>query len=144
MQGLNLLESFSEFKEVRNISREKLLLVLQEVFRSAIRKKYGSDENFDIVLNPEKGDIEMFQNLEVVEDDDFEDEVTEISLTDAQKIDPDYEVGDDHIEQIFITKNVHHHLTNGIFSITETCHHGMFFNFRSCMNKNLSNQTVGP
>lgn len=103
MQGLNLLESFSEFKEVRNISREKLLLVLQEVFRSAIRKKYGSDENFDIVLNPEKGDIEMFQNLEVVEDEIFEDDVTEISLTDAQKIDPDYEVGDDHIEQIFIT-----------------------------------------
>ena len=103
MQGLNLLESFSEFKEIRNISREKLLLVLQELFRSAIRKKYGSDENFDIVLNPEKGDIEMFQNLEVVEDDEFEDEVTEISLTDAQKIDSDYEVGDDHIEQIFIT-----------------------------------------
>lgn len=103
MQGLNLLESFSEFKEVRNISREKLLLVLQEVFKSAIRKKYGSDENFDIVLNPEKGDIEMFQNLEVVTDEIFEDEVTEISLSDAQKIDPDYEVGDDHIEQIFIT-----------------------------------------
>ena len=71
---LNLLESFAEFKEFKNVDKETLMAILEEVFRNMIIKKYGSDENFDIIINPEKGDLEIWRNREIVEDGEVEDE----------------------------------------------------------------------
>ena len=100
----NLVESFSEFSRFKNIDRATLMGVLEEVFRTMIRKKYGSDENFDIIVNVDKGDIEGYRRREVVEDGEVEDESTQISLSEALKIDEDYEVGDELAEKInFVT-----------------------------------------
>ena len=74
MDGLNLIESFSEFKEFKNIDRVTMMNILEDVFRTALRKKYGDDENFDIILNPDKGDLEIWRNREIVEDGEVEDE----------------------------------------------------------------------
>ena len=71
---LNLLESFAEFKEFKNVDKETLMAILEEVFRNMIIKKYGSDENFDIIINPEKGDLEIWRNREIVKDGEVEDE----------------------------------------------------------------------
>ncbi|HRH03740.1 MAG TPA: transcription termination factor NusA [Bacteroidia bacterium] len=100
MESINLIESFSEFKEFKNIDRPTMMSILEDVFRSALAKKYGSDENFDIIINIDKGDLEIWQNREIVDDefaeDSFDfDENKHISLTDAQKIDPDFEIGED-------------------------------------------------
>jgi len=100
MEGINLIESFSEFKEFKNIDRPTMMSILEDVFRSALAKKYGSDENFDIIINIDKGDLEIWQNRQVVDDefaeDSFDfDENKHISLTDAQKIDADFEIGED-------------------------------------------------
>ena len=78
---LNLLESFAEFKEFKNVDKETLMAILEEVFRNMIIKKYGSDENFDIIINPEKGDLEIWRNREIVEDGEVEDENVEVSLS---------------------------------------------------------------
>ena len=91
---LNLLESFAEFKEFKNVDKETLMAILEEVFRNMIIKKYGSDENFDIIINPEKGDLEIWRNREIVEDGDVEDENMEVSLSEALKVEDDFEVGD--------------------------------------------------
>ncbi|MBK9479438.1 MAG: transcription termination/antitermination protein NusA [Bacteroidetes bacterium] len=100
MESINLIESFSEFKEFKNIDRPTMMSILEDVFRSALSKKYGSDENFDIIINIDKGDLEIWQNREIVDDefaeDSFDfDENKHISLTDAQKIDADFEIGED-------------------------------------------------
>ena len=97
---VNLVESFSEFSRFKNIDRATLMGVLEDVFRTMIRKKYGSDENFDIIVNVDKGDIEGYRRREVVEDGEVEDEQTQISLSEALKIDEDYEVGDELAEKI--------------------------------------------
>lgn len=100
----NLVESFSEFSRFKNIDRATLMGVLEDVFRTMIRKKYGSDENFDIIVNVDKGDIEGYRRREIVEDGEVEDESTQISLSEALKIDEDYEVGDELAEKInFVT-----------------------------------------
>ena len=97
---LNLLESFAEFKEFKNVDKETLMAILEEVFRNMIIKKYGSDENFDIIINPEKGDLEIWRNREIVEDGEVEDENMEVALREALKVEDDFEVGEELSEEI--------------------------------------------
>jgi len=85
-----LIESFSEFKDDKLIDRSTLMAILEDVFRSTLKRKYGEDDNFDIIINPDKGDLEIWRNRIVVEDDKLEDENCEISLTEAKKIEPDF------------------------------------------------------
>jgi N utilization substance protein A len=100
MENLALIESFSEFKDDKLIDRVTLMAILEEVFRSALKKKYGSDDNFDIIINPDKGDMEIWRNRVVVEDDELEDDNEQISLTEARKIEPDFEVGEEVSEEV--------------------------------------------
>ena len=95
-----MIESFSEFKDDKLIDRVTLMAILEDVFRNVLKKKYGSDDNFDIIINPDKGDLEIWRNRIVVADDEVEDENQEISLTDARKIEPDFEVGEDVSEEV--------------------------------------------
>ena len=100
MNNLNLISNFAEFKELKNIDKTTMIGVLEDVFRHALQKQYGTDENFDIIINDDKGDLEIWRNREVVADEDFEDEVTQISLSDVLKIDDSYEVGDEYTDEI--------------------------------------------
>lgn len=100
MENLNLIETFSEFKELKNIDRATMMSVLEDVFRSMLLKKYGTDTNFDIIINIDKGDFEIWRNREVVEDDLITDPNVQISFTDAKKIDQDYEVGEDVTDEV--------------------------------------------
>ena len=100
MDNLTLIESFSEFKDDKLIDRVTLMAILEEVFRSTLRRKYGDDENFDVIINPDKGDLEIWRNRIVVEDDNVEDDNIEIALTEARKIEPDFEVGEDVSEEV--------------------------------------------
>ncbi|ATA72353.1 MULTISPECIES: transcription termination factor NusA [Capnocytophaga] len=102
MDNLELIESFSEFKDNKLINRETLMAILEEVFRNTLKKKYGSDDNFDIIINPDKGDLQIFRNRVVVEDGEVKDPNQEIELSAAQKIEPDFEVGEDVSEEIKI------------------------------------------
>ncbi|MGB0390958.1 MAG: transcription termination factor NusA [Salibacteraceae bacterium] len=95
-----LIESFSDFKEFKNIDRVTMMNILEEVFRSMIIKMTGTDENYDIIINPDKGDIEIWRNREIVDNDEVEDENTEIALKDAVKIEPDFEIGEEVAEQM--------------------------------------------
>ena len=101
MDVKNLIESFSEFKEMKNIDRETMMNVLEEVFRSVMAKQYGSDENIDVIINVDKGDLELWRNREIVEDEALEDENLEIAYSDAVKIEPDFG-GEEVSEQIFL------------------------------------------
>lgn len=105
MEGANLIESFSEFKEIKNIDRATLMSIIEDVFRSMLVKRYGTDKNFDIIVNPDKGDIEIWKNRQIVDDefaeDSFDyDENRHISLSDAKKIEPDFEIGEDVSEPV--------------------------------------------
>ncbi|GAA0871499.1 transcription termination factor NusA [Gangjinia marincola] len=100
MENIALIESFSEFKDDKMIDRVTLMAILEDVFRSALRKKYGTDDNFDIIVNPDKGDLEIWRNRVVVADGEVEDDNEEISLTEARKIEPDFEVGEDVSEEV--------------------------------------------
>lgn len=100
MSSINLIDSFQEFKDFKNIDRPTVISVLEEVFRSMIRKKYGTDENCDVIVNPDNGDLEIWRTRTVMEDGFSEDDDLEIELAEAHQIDPDLEVGDDFIEQI--------------------------------------------
>ena len=100
MENLALIESFSEFKDDKFIDRVTLMAILEEVFRNALKRKFGSDDNFDIIINPDKGDLEIWRNRIVVEDDMVEDENEQISLSEARKIEPDFEVGEDVSEEV--------------------------------------------
>ena len=97
---MNLTDTFSEFKELKNIDRPTMMRVLEDVFRSTLVKQYGTDENFDIIINIDKGDFEIWRNREVVEDADLKDPNKEISLTEAKKIDEDYEVGEEVSDEV--------------------------------------------
>lgn len=97
---INLVEAFTEFSRFKNIDRATLMGILEEVFRTMIRKNYGSDENFEIIVNVDNGDIQGFREREVVADGELEDEITQISLSEALLIDDDYEVGDELAEEI--------------------------------------------
>lgn len=100
MENLALIESFSEFKDDKLIDRVTLMAILEDVFRNALKKKYGSDDNFDIIINPDKGDLEIWRNRIVVADGEVEDENEEISLSEAHKIEDDFEVGEDVSEEV--------------------------------------------
>ena len=100
MENIALIESFSEFKDEKFIDRVTLMSILEEVFRNTLKKKYGDDDNFDIIINPDKGDLEIWRNRIVVDDGNVEDENQEISLTDAREIEPDFEVGEDVSEEV--------------------------------------------
>lgn len=100
MENLALIESFSEFKDDKFIDRVTLMAILEEVFRGALKRKFGSDDNFDIIINPDKGDLEIWRNRVVVEDGEVEEPNEEISLTEARKIEPDFEVGEDVSEEV--------------------------------------------
>ena len=100
MENLNLTETFSEFKELKNIDRVTMMSVLEDVFRSMLIKRYGTDENFDIIINIDKGDFEIWRNREVVEDEDYEDEALQIPLSKAKEIDDDYEVGEEVTDEV--------------------------------------------
>jgi len=105
MEAVNLIESFSEFKDNKNIDRATLMSIIEDVFRSMLIKKYGSDKNFDIIVNPDKGDVEIYKNRKIVDDefaeDSFDyDENKHISFSAAQKIEPDFEIGEDLSEKV--------------------------------------------
>jgi N utilization substance protein A len=100
MENIALIESFSEFKDDKLIDRVTLMAILEDVFRNALKKKYGSDDNFDIIINPDKGDMEIWRNRIVVADDEVEDENEEIALSAARKIEPDFEIGEEVSEEV--------------------------------------------
>jgi transcription termination/antitermination protein NusA len=100
MENVNLIDTFAEFKELKNIDRVTMMSVLEEVFRSVLAKQYGTAENFDIIINIDKGDFEMWRNREVVEDEDLEDPALQITLSEAKKIDADYEVGEEVTDEV--------------------------------------------
>jgi len=95
-----LVDSFSEFKEFKNIDRATLMRVLEEVFRNMLKKRYGDDSNFDIIINTDQGDLEIYRNRLIVDDGEVEDENLQISISDARKIEPDYEIGEEAIDQV--------------------------------------------
>ena len=104
MASINLIDSFQEFKEAENIDRPTLMKVMEDVFKTLIRKKYGSDECFDVIVNDQKGDLEIFRRRTIVDDDDLYNTLTEIELKDAIKIEPDYQVGEELYEEVDIQK----------------------------------------
>ena len=89
MENIDLINSFSEFKDDKSIDRATLMSILEEVFRSALKRKFGSDDNFDIIINPDKGDLEIWRNRVVVADGEVEEANEEIALAEARKIEPD-------------------------------------------------------
>ena len=103
-KGPSMIETFKEFKETKNIARTTLVSVLEESLRNVLAKQFGSDENFDVIVNPDKGDLEIHRNRIVVADGEVQDENKEISLTQAQKIEPDYEVGEEVSEEVRFEK----------------------------------------
>jgi N utilization substance protein A len=102
MSTVNLIESFSEFKDLKNIDRVTMMGILEDVFRGVVKRRFGEEANVDIIINPDKGDLEIWLNREIVEDDELEDENTQISLTDARKIEPDFEVGEEVSQEVKI------------------------------------------
>ena len=99
-ETISLIDTFSEFKELKNIDRSTLISVMEESFRNVISKMFGTDENYDVIINPDKGDFEIYRNRVVVADDELDDPNLQISLTDAKKIDEDYEIEEDVTELV--------------------------------------------
>jgi len=102
MNAVELIDSFSEFKEFKKIDRPTMMKVLEDVFRTLLRKKYGTDDGFDIIINTENGDLEIWRTRTIVEDGEVEDEFQEISITDARMIEDDFEIGEEAIEQVIV------------------------------------------
>ncbi len=100
MNAIELIDSFSEFKEMKNIDRVTMMRIVEDVFRATLKRKYGSDENVDVIINPDKGDLEIWLSREIVPDKDFEDEGTQIKYTEALKIEPDFEIGEEVSQEI--------------------------------------------
>jgi len=100
MENIALIDSFSEFKDNKSIDRVTLMSILEEVFRAALKRKFGSDDNFDIIINPDKGDLEIWRNRVVVADGFSEDDNEEIELAEARLIEPDFEIGEDVSEEV--------------------------------------------
>ncbi len=103
-ERVNLIDTFKDFKETKNIDRTTLVSVIEDSFRSVLQKTYGSDENFDVIVNPDKGDFEIYRNRVVVEDGQVQNENAEIELSEAQKIDEDFEVGEEVSEKVEFAK----------------------------------------
>ncbi len=102
MSTVNLIESFSEFKDLKNIDRVTMMGILEDVFRGVVKRRFGEEANVDIIINPDKGDLEIWLNREIVEDDDLEDDNTQIALSEARKIEPDFEVGEEVSQEVKI------------------------------------------
>lgn len=100
METLNLIDTFAEFKELKSIDRATMMSVLEDVFKNVLEKTYGSDENFDVIINIDKGDFEIWRNREVVADEDFEDPNRQITLKEAKKIDADYGIGEEVTDEV--------------------------------------------
>ena len=100
MENIALIDSFSEFKDMKSIDRVTLMSILEEVFRAALKRKFGSDDNSDIIINPDKGDLEIWRNRIVVADNEVEDDNEEIEISAARKIEPDFEIGEDVSEEV--------------------------------------------
>ncbi len=100
MDNLNLISNFAEFKELKNIDKSTMIGVLEDVFRHALQKQFETDENFDVIINPEKGDLEIWRNRTVVEDGTVENPNAEIAVSEVKLIDPTYEVGDEYADQV--------------------------------------------
>ncbi|WP_418675879.1 transcription termination factor NusA [Alistipes finegoldii] len=100
MDNLNLISNFAEFKELKNIDKSTMIGVLEDVFRHALQKQYETDENFDVIINPEKGDLEIWRNRTVVEDGAVEDPNAQIAVSEVKAIDPTYEIGDEYADEI--------------------------------------------
>jgi N utilization substance protein A len=100
METLNLIDTFAEFKELKNIDRATMMSVLEDVFKNVLEKTYGTDENFDVIINIDKGDFEIWRNREVVADEDFVDPNRQITLKEAKKIDADYEIGEEVTDEV--------------------------------------------
>ncbi len=103
-ETVNMVDRFAEFKELKNIDKTTMISVLEESFRNVLAKMFGTDEYFDVIMNPDKGDCEIYQNLEVVPDGEVENKDMQIGLTDAREIDPECEIGEDVTKQIFFEK----------------------------------------
>ena len=103
-ETVNMVDRFAEFKEHKNIDKTTMISVLEESFRNVLAKMFGSDENFDVIMNPDKGDCEIYQNLQVVPDGEVENRNTQIGLSEAREIDPECEIGEDVTKQIFFEK----------------------------------------
>ena len=103
-EPVNMVDQFRDFKELKNIDKTTMISVLEESFRNVLAKMFGSDENFDVIMNPDKGDCEIYQNLEVVADDEVENKDMQIGLTDAREIDPECEIGEDVAKRIYFEK----------------------------------------
>jgi len=103
MDNINLVENFSEFKEFKNIDRETMMRIIEDVFHSMLEKKYDEESNFDVIVNIDRGDLEIWHNREIVEDGEVENPNTQIAFSDAIKIEPDFEVGEEVSEQIFLS-----------------------------------------
>ncbi len=103
MDNLNLISNFAEFKELKNIDKSTMIGVLEDVFRHALQKQYDTDENFDVIINPEKGDLEIWRNRTVVEDGNVQNPNMEIAVSQVKAIDPTYEIGDEYTDQVNFT-----------------------------------------
>ena len=103
-EAVNMVDRFAEFKELKNIDKATMISVLEESFRNVLAKMFGTDENFDVIMNPDKGDCEIYQNLIVVPDGEVENKDMEIGLSDAREIDPECEIGEDVTKQIYFEK----------------------------------------
>ena len=95
-----LIESFSEFKEVKNIDRATMMSIIEDIIRGMLRKRYGTADNFDVIFNPDKGDLEIWRNRTIVEDGMVEDAATQVAYSEAVLIEPDFEVGEDVTEEV--------------------------------------------
>jgi len=102
VETISLIDTFSEFKELKNIDRATMVSVLEESFKNVLAKLFGSDENFDVIINPDKGDFEIWRNRVIVDDDALEDENRQITLTDAHKIDQDFELGEEVTDEVHL------------------------------------------
>src|ERR1700750_2420908 len=102
MASINLIEAFQDFKEAEHIDRPTMMKVVEDVFKTLLRKKYGSDENFDVIVNTEKGDLEILRRRTIVTDGEVEDDNAQIAYSEAIKIEPDYQIGEDLYEEVEI------------------------------------------
>jgi len=143
----NLFESFAEFKSAKNINRKEVMMILEEVFRTALVKKYGTDENFDIIVNADQGDLEIFRNREVVEDDFAEyDSTIHIRISDVCKIEPDFEVGEDFTDEIKLVEFGHRAILgirqNLISKVSELRNRGIVEEYRNRIGEVIEAEVV--
>ena len=100
MSSINLIDAFQDFKDAENIDRPTMMKVVEDVFKTLLRRKYGNDENFDVIVNAEKGDLEIIRRRMIVEDGEVEDPLAQVAYSEAAKIEPDFEVGEELYEEI--------------------------------------------